>query len=121
MNADVMVTIHNALYGPSRIGRIGKDTLVIEDVDDQYSLFRRTFFGAFAIATQNLRKDSPNTKWVLESPETRQISWLHNAKYGGIHGKILTSQDNNQLRLQVLRFYPKGKTHELINQTFESK
>jgi hypothetical protein len=84
-------------------------------------LFRRTFFGAFAIATQNLRKDFPNTTGVLESPKTRQISWLHNAKYGGIHGKILTSQDNNQLHIQVLRFYPKNKTHELINQTFESK
>lgn len=118
MNADVMVSLHNALYGPTRIARIGRDSLLIEHIDDSENLFNRTFYGVFVVVTQNLRKDSPNTRWILESPDTRQISWLLHAKYGGFHGKILTSQDNNQLHLQVLRFYPRNKTHELINQTF---
>jgi hypothetical protein len=119
MNADHMVAIHNALHSPSRICRIGRDTLVVEIVDDPEKLFSRVLFGQFIVATQNLRKDSPNTKWVLESPETRQISWLHPANRNGFAGKITSHQDNNQLHIQVLRFYSNNKTHELINQTFE--
>jgi len=119
MNADVMVSIHNALHSPTRIARVGRETLVVETIDDSEHLLRRTVHGIFVIATQNLRKDSPNTRWVLDSPETRQISWLHHIKYGGFHGKILTHQDDRKLHIQVLRMYPRNKTHELINQTFE--
>ena len=119
MNADVMVSIHNALHSPVRIARIGRESLVVETVDDSENLLRRTFYGVFVVATQNLRKESPNTQWVLDSPETRQISWLHHKNYGGFHGKIVTHQDDNKLHLQVLRFYSRNKTHELINQTFE--
>ncbi|MEY3697076.1 MAG: hypothetical protein RJA41_726 [Actinomycetota bacterium] len=118
MNADVMVNIHNALYSPTRIARIGRESLIIEELDDNVNCFRRTFYGPFAFATQNLRKDSPNTAWIQESPQTRQITWLHPRHSGGFAGKIVSSQDNDELFLHVVRFYPNNKTHELIKQSF---
>lgn len=119
MNADVMVSIHNALHSPIRIARIGRDSLVVESIDDSQNLFNRVFYGYFAFATQNMRKDSPNTRWIEESPETRQITWLHPINKDGFAGKVLTHQDDNQLFLHVVRFYPNKKTHELIKQSFQ--
>jgi hypothetical protein len=118
MNADVMVSIHNALHSPTRIARVGRDSLVIERIDDSMNLFDRTFYSHFAFATQNMRKDSPNTRWIEESPSTRQITWLHPKFKDGFAGKIVTHQDDHQLFLHVVRFYPNNKTHELIKQSF---
>lgn len=119
MNADHMVAIHNALHSPSRVARIGRDTLVVELVDEIHELFKRIVYGNFVFASQNLRKDSPNTRWILESPESRQISWMFPKGRSGFSGKIASHQDNGFIHLEVLRFYPGNKTHKLIDQTYE--
>lgn len=119
MNADHMVAIHNALHSPSRVARIGRETLVVDLVDDNENLFKRVAFGNFIFASQNLRKDSPNTRWILAAPETRQISWMFPKGRNVFSGKVTSHQDDGLVHLAVLRFYPGNKTHKLIDQTFE--
>ncbi len=120
MDAETFLGIHQALHGPVPVLRLEGRMYSVEYVQGEENLFKRFIVGDSVFATQNIRKDSPNTTWVCESPQTRHITWwLSASRDHSYRGKVVSHTDDpGYVHVNMMLFYKGNKTHVLMDDHF---
>lgn len=91
MKAEEVLALHHALWGGADTVDYRGQTLQIERVDNATQHFARVKIADenLTVITQNTRKPSSNTAWVLNAPKryNRRLSWVIEDR-GGFSGKV---------------------------------
>lgn len=115
MLAEESLEIHKALWAEPPLSSVkhGANEYPIEHVDEVGKLFNRVVIGELMIITQNMRKPSVNTDWVMQQPG-RELTWVIHVKNSYV-GKVMAYIDptNNSKTYEVFKL---NQEDELILQ-----
>ena len=105
MKASEVLQFHKLLWRetpPSQVEFKGK-TYSVFTIDSTTRSFRSCNVGKISIVTQNLKKPSSNTRWVLED-KRRQLSWIF--VDNNYHGKVSAEPMEDELVYKVWKLNP---------------
>jgi hypothetical protein len=94
MKVSDILHVHQNLWA----GRTGRTA------DAPTKEFRSQFKFGHNFVTQNMRKPSPNTRWIKEDPEHRRITWLF--KNGEYVGRVREFKEDDKTVTEVHHLSP---------------
>lgn len=116
LSAEHMLLAHAVMHSGMTVAFIENKMRPIEYHNERGRDYRKMNVEGIQFLTQNLCKDTVNTRWVLEDLEHRSITWATTVRGKfRFEGRVRTWLDEDGQHIEVVRFYPQGRKHVLVN------